>query len=257
MKEFNEFQYNICFGSTNAIYLPRFFLIDFNTTFVSVRHANKNREKSIFGFQYNICFGSTAFQKRAKWKNAGFQYNICFGSTAKMYILKTEYYNFNTTFVSVRLILINLIMFLNWLFQYNICFGSTTSRTITKKTGPRFQYNICFGSTLMSNGISIRGKYFNTTFVSVRHFFNWYRWGHYFKISIQHLFRFDFLQLVFFYLGLWFQYNICFGSTNSCKTSINFVYLFQYNICFGSTTLHIFQTSRYIDFNTTFVSVRL
>ena len=121
-------------------------------------------------------------------------------------------------------------------FQYNTCFGSTELILFSSAVDTRFQYNTCFGSThiriaksLFSFGISIQ-HLFRFDLVCLIYF------GSFDMISIQHLFRFDIIQeTLTAYLIIYF--NTTLVSVRLIEKNKNYFYLlkFQYNTCFGST----------------------
>ncbi len=113
-----------------------------------------------------------------------------------------------------------------------------------------FQYNTCFGSTILNvtrptlNKISIQHLFrFDSVELSTITTATF--------ISIQHLFRFDKTSVKRIEATTLFQYNTCFGSTNYL-TAINRSFLkFQYNTCFGST-----NSSRIFYNKFTFISIQ-
>ena len=76
------FQYNHCFGGTQASFTPQKELLK-----VSIQPLFRWNSgllglvMKIDEFQYNHCFGGTYFAKKSKLQALAFQYNHCFGGT--------------------------------------------------------------------------------------------------------------------------------------------------------------------------------
>ena len=227
----------------------------FNTTLVSVRPGTASSSRMVrpISIQHLFRFDVLNLVKRCFLTNisiqhlfrfdkvvykeapaaAPFQYNTCFGSTSSLSRSSS------TNSISIQhLFRFDLKELKNRPapkpFQYNTCFGSTRCYQDQETLNEQFQYNTCFGSTLKSIGRSYKKEHFNTTLVSVRPLFLFLKFKVY-RISIQHLFRFDNTRSNRTVSYSSFQYNTCFGSTSFPIEIKLFFLLFQYNTCFGST----------------------
>ena len=102
MKEFIEFQYILCYGSTHIsshssrfIYISIHPMLRFNMGLFSLFILNSE-------FQYILCYGSTSVAMVQIVVQSIFQYILCYGSTSSGMLSGYNRNDFNTSYVTVQ-----------------------------------------------------------------------------------------------------------------------------------------------------------
>ena len=78
-----------------------------------------------FKFQYILCYGSTEIKLDKEDNIKKFQYILCYGSTGRRFLGFIQRQDFNTSYVTVQLEVLENIDSWIRLFQYILCYGST------------------------------------------------------------------------------------------------------------------------------------
>ena len=123
-------------------------------------------------------------------------------------------------------------------FQYILCYGSTLLLNPLKFLNKLFQYILCYGSTKIKFLGFLCQVYFNTSYVTVQLQIIMTFIQHK-NISIHPMLRFNVKPNLIICSVSWFQYILCYGSTENKISGIPLPEPFQYILCYGSTTARI------------------
>ena len=123
-----KFQYILCYGSTKSVLLYISKHSHFNTSYVTVQLKMEfTKGLGVLEFQYILCYGSTFSLFEFSCFSLLFQYILCYGSTYLLKKHKLPISHFNTSYVTVQLLLVlrlrrSRLISIHPMLRFNVAF---------------------------------------------------------------------------------------------------------------------------------------